>query len=78
MTLNLREAFANSGGGALSSVRDLADDFEFAPPVSVRELMAFTESNAEGRRPFYLIAHRCNDLEKLRKMVRLGGHRDRM
>lgn len=51
MTSNLSEAFANSGGGALSSVRDLADDFEFAPPVSVRELMAFTESNAEGRRP---------------------------
>ena len=74
VTLNLREAFANSGGGALSSVRDLADDFEFAPPVSVRELMAFTESNAEGRRPFYLIAHRCNDLDKLRKMVRLGAN----
>ncbi len=55
-------------------LRTIAHDFEFASPILLAELIAFTKENAEGVRQFYVIGHKGNDLEKVRRMVSSGAN----
>lgn len=69
--MSLRDALDDAGGG---TVRQVASDFDLAEPVSVRDLISFAGANKRGRRPFWLIAHRCNDLPAVREAVGNGAN----
>jgi hypothetical protein len=72
MSMSLRDALTTSKTGLAAGLRTIATDLEFGSPISARELIVFGHHNSSGIRPFYVIAHRCNDLEKVRTMVGLG------
>lgn len=74
MSISLRNSLTSSKSGLAAGVRTIATDLEFGTPMSLRELIAFGQDNSAGVRPLYVIAHRCNDLEKVRTMVGLGAN----
>jgi glycerophosphoryl diester phosphodiesterase len=53
------------------SVRTLASAVGVQAPISLRAIMTRL---ADPRRPFYLIAHRCNDLEEVQAMISAGAN----
>lgn len=53
------------------SVRALASALGVPAPISVKQLIARLE---DPRRPFYLIAHRCNDLDEVKWAIEAGAN----
>lgn len=56
-----------------TTVRTLARSVFMSAPISLRELMRRLEA-AAAPRPFYIIAHRCNDLDAVKAAVKAGAN----